>query len=173
MTFTSPQPEDRDWFNRGSVIFQEIVDASASSGLPVTFSIDPASAGVCVISWQHTPPPSRAALYVDGPGTCTIHADQAGDDVYLPAAQATQSFVLHKVQPSLSVLRKTNAAGGRYRTFRATLLGPFHFRSFNWGIWGVEDQIITFLVAGKPVCSGTTDESGIAHCTAKSACLTG
>ena len=69
------------------------VSASASSGLPVTFSIDGTSAGVCTIS--------GSVVTSVGAGTCVIDADQAGDGSYLAAPQVQQSFAV--ATPSLSV----------------------------------------------------------------------
>ena len=69
------------------------VIASASSGLPVTFTIDGTSAGVCTIS--------GSAVTPVGAGTCVIDADQAGDGSYLAAPQVQQSFAV--TTPSLSV----------------------------------------------------------------------
>jgi len=60
------------------------VGASASSGLPVSFSLAPSSSGVCTIS--------GANVGFVGSGTCTIRANQAGNGSYLPAPQLTQSF---------------------------------------------------------------------------------
>src|SRR5437762_2449435 len=104
--FTSPAPEGMDWFARGPLFFQYVATASASSGLPIAFSVDPASAAVCEISDVPAPQPPSAGIRFVGPGTCTIHADQAGNQDYLPAPRATLSFVIEKVQPNLIVLRK-------------------------------------------------------------------
>lgn len=160
VTFTSTAPEGADWFGTGYGAFDYIASASASSGLPVTYSIDPASANVCRIYGEIG---SQSGVYVGflGPGTCTIHADQAGNDEYLPADQASQSFVLDRVKPTLAVLKQTNWPG-RKRTFRATMVVPV-----AWNHWGyLEDQVITFFVGGRPVCSGTTSGNGVATCTA-------
>jgi hypothetical protein len=62
------------------------VGASASSGLPVTFSEGPGSAGVCTVS-------GLTVAFV-GTGTCTIRASQAGNESYFPAPQVTQSFAV-------------------------------------------------------------------------------
>jgi hypothetical protein len=174
VTFTSTAPEGEDWFGNGK-FGDGIVSAAASSGLPVTLSIDPASTDACLLHDgpydTQTSSPSPAVLYFLGPGTCTIHADQAGNDVYLPAAQATQSFVLDKVQPTLGVLRERSWVG-RKRTFRATLMVPTWFSSFNAGLYGFPDQVVTFSVSGHAVCSGTTTNDwpsadvGVATCTA-------
>jgi hypothetical protein len=170
VTFTSTPPEGADWFGNtdGLPIPDYGASASASSGLPVTLSIDPASTDVCVFFDGNsiaTTAPSPAGVEWRGPGTCTIHADQAGNDDYLPAPQATQSFVIEKVQPKLEVLRQRNWPL-RTRTFRATLevptIGAGH--SFFWS--GYSGQAVTFSVGGHPVCSGTTDRGGVATCTA-------
>jgi hypothetical protein len=88
IVFTSPPPP-------GAVVGGPAytVAASASSGLPVTFSIDATSAGVCTISGSDVTPV--------GAGTCVIDADQAGDGSYLAASQVQQSFAVST--PSLSV----------------------------------------------------------------------
>jgi hypothetical protein len=165
VTFTSAAPEGADWFGTGYGAFDYIASASASSGLPVTYSIDPASANVCRIYGEIG---SQPGVYVGflGPGTCTIHADQAGNDEYLPADQASQSFVIDRVKPTLTVLRQTNWPG-RKRTFRATLVVPVAWNHWGW----LEDQVVTFSLAGRPVCSGTTNpwpsaDAGVATCTA-------
>jgi hypothetical protein len=132
VTFTSAAPEGEDWF--GGKWEYYLVEASASSGLPVTLSIDPASTDVCLFldGPYGTKPssPSPAGVRFLGPGTCTIRADQAGNGEYLPAEQASQSFEIEKVQPTMAVLRQTNWPG-RKRTFRATLIIPTHFSSFH------------------------------------------
>ena len=173
VTFTSDAPKGEDWFGNGK-FGDGVVSAAASSGLPVTLSIDPDSTDVCLFhdGPYDTQPssPSPASLWFLGPGTCTIHADQAGNDEYLPAEQASQSFVLDRVQPTLGVLRERSWVG-RKRTFRATLMVLTWFSSFSAGPWGYGDQVVTFSVAGHPVCSGTTnawpsDDVGVATCTA-------
>lgn len=58
------------------------VSASASSGLPVSFSAGPI--GTCTISGTN--------VSVTGVGACTITASQAGDSNYHPATSVPQSF---------------------------------------------------------------------------------
>src|SRR5579864_3252388 len=70
------------------------VAATASSGLPVTFSADPASAGVCSVA--------GASVTFVGSGTCTIDADQAGNASYLAAPQVQQSFAVTLAPISIS-----------------------------------------------------------------------
>jgi hypothetical protein len=69
------------------------VAATATSGLGVTFSVAASSTGVCTVSGN--------SISLDGAGTCTIDADQAGNGTYDGASQAQQSFTI--VAPSLSV----------------------------------------------------------------------
>lgn len=58
--------------------------ATASSGLPVTFTSETPS--VCIVSG------GSASLIA--PGTCTIQASQAGNGTYAPAAPVAQSFTV-------------------------------------------------------------------------------
>ena len=159
VAFFTTAPVGEDWFGGGGTSYNHQAEARASSGLPVAFSVDEASAGVCQIWVPPRPVPTWVQIDYLGPGTCTIHADQAGNETYLPAPRATQSFVLDRVQPQLIVLRKKNAPV-RQRTFRATLTRPTAIRNSMWAQRGFAGQLITFSVAGNPVCSGTTDVSG-------------
>lgn len=70
--------------------------ASASSGLPVTIAIDPASLGVCSID-------GSGVVSFQGAGTCTINANQAGDVDYKPAPQVQQSLGVLPVDADTSV----------------------------------------------------------------------
>jgi hypothetical protein len=71
------------------------VSANASSGLPVAFSADPSSAGICTVS--------GAIVKLVGSGTCTIDANQAGNAAFRAAAQVRQSFAIGSPTHSLSV----------------------------------------------------------------------
>jgi hypothetical protein len=66
--------------------------ASASSGLPVTYTASPAS--VCTVSG------SNASLV--GGGTCTITAKQPGNATYSAAPSVSQSFIVGKLSQSIS-----------------------------------------------------------------------
>ena len=67
------------------------VTAVSSSGLAVTFTADPSSAGVCTVS--------GSTVSFIGRGDCTINANQAGNGSYLPAAQVQQSFKVKNHTP--------------------------------------------------------------------------
>jgi len=62
------------------------VSATASSGLPVSFSLGAGSAGVCTLT--------GSTVSFVGAGTCTVAADQGGDASYLAAPGAQQSFAV-------------------------------------------------------------------------------
>src|SRR5262249_35551453 len=64
------------------------LEATASSGLPVTFS----ASGNCTLSGK--------ALSATAPGSCSVTASQAGDDRYDPAT-ATQSLAIAKGQQTI------------------------------------------------------------------------
>jgi len=72
-----------------------LVSAKANSGLPVAFSADPSSSGVCTVS-------GTMVTFV-GPGTCTIDADQPGNGSYHAAARVQQSFAVGSGARSASV----------------------------------------------------------------------
>lgn len=88
ITFTSTAPAD-------AVVAGATyeVAATASSGLPVTFSIDPAAAAVCAIS--------GSTVSFQGAGSCLVNANQAGDADWNPA-QAQQSFVVGRGAQTIS-----------------------------------------------------------------------
>ncbi|WP_166376057.1 Ig domain-containing protein [Aeromicrobium phragmitis] len=60
--------------------------ATSTSGLPVTFSVDPDSGSVCTMDDE--------GISFIGAGTCVLHADQAGDADYLAAARVSQSITV-------------------------------------------------------------------------------
>ena len=83
--------------------------ATATSGLPVTFSIDATASSVCSIS--------AGVVSFDAAGTCVIDADQAGDENYHAATQVQQSFSVGQGVQSISFssTAPANAAvGGTY-----------------------------------------------------------
>ena len=59
--------------------------ATSTSGLSVTFTSG--TTNVCTVT-------TGGVLTTVAPGTCTIHADQAGNNAYLPAPQVTQTFLI-------------------------------------------------------------------------------
>jgi hypothetical protein len=64
--------------------------ATATSGLPVTFSSS--TAGVCAVS-------SGGTLTFVAAGTCTINADQPGNPGFAPAPRVSQTFQVAAIAP--------------------------------------------------------------------------
>jgi FtsP/CotA-like multicopper oxidase with cupredoxin domain len=66
------------------------VSATASSGLPVSFS----ASGNCTVT--------VALVHLTSDGSCTITASQAGNGSYLPAADVQQTFTINPAAPGIS-----------------------------------------------------------------------
>ncbi|HVH34973.1 MAG TPA: hypothetical protein VM847_12785, partial [Tahibacter sp.] len=70
------------------------VTATATSGLPVTFLVDPSASAVCAIA--------GGTVTFQGAGTCVINANQAGNTNWNPAPQAQQTFAVGKGSQTIS-----------------------------------------------------------------------
>ncbi len=70
--------------------------ATSSSGLAVRLMVDAGSASVCAIN--------NEVLSFAAVGSCTVHADQAGDASHSPAARVSQSFMVQAVVPAAPVI---------------------------------------------------------------------
>ena len=81
VAFTSTAPTDAD---QAGPAYD--VAATATSGLTVSISIDPGSAGVCAID--------GGDVIFPGSGSCTVVASQPGDGNWLAATDATQTFTV-------------------------------------------------------------------------------
>jgi hypothetical protein len=66
--------------------------ASASSGLPVSFS----ATGKCAIG--------ETTVTITGAGTCAITASQAGNPAYFPAEDVTRSFSIAKAPATITIV---------------------------------------------------------------------
>ena len=134
-----------------------VVSASASSGLPVSFSVDPASAGVCTLS--------GATVSFVGAGTCTIRANQAGNASYEPAPQVQQSFVVNLAGQTVSFTSTPPGAaftGGPTYTVSATassgLAVGFSIAPASSGVCSVSGSTVSFLAAG--TCTVLANQAG-------------
>jgi hypothetical protein len=71
------------------------VSAQATSGLPVTFSVDASStSGSCTLS--------GTSVSFDHAGSCVVDADQAGDANYAPAPRVRQTITIGPATPTMS-----------------------------------------------------------------------
>jgi len=77
IAWTTPAPAD------GTVGSAYTPMATATSNLPVTFSVDPLSASICTLT--------AGVVYFQQLGTCTVDANQAGNTQYSLAPQAQES----------------------------------------------------------------------------------
>jgi large repetitive protein len=71
------------------------VSAAATSGLPVTFTAGPSSAGVCTVS--------GSTVTIVGVGTCSVNANQGGSGSYLAAPQVQQSFTIARAPQTIAI----------------------------------------------------------------------
>jgi hypothetical protein len=67
-----------------------VVDATASSGLPVSFS----ASGNCTVS--------GSTVHLTGAGSCTVTASQAGDATYSAATPVSRTFAIGKAGQTIS-----------------------------------------------------------------------
>lgn len=91
------------------------VTATATSGLPVAFTIDAAASAVCSIA--------GAAVSFTAAGTCVINANQPGNASFGAAPQVQQSFVVVKSNQTISFTSTAPAgatSGGLTYTVTAT-----------------------------------------------------
>ena len=91
ITFTAPTTPVN--YGAGSVT----LSASASSGLPVAFSVLSGPGSV-----------SGSNLNVTGAGTVVVAADQAGNANYASAAQVTRSITVNKIAPAAGLTASPN-----------------------------------------------------------------
>src|SRR6185503_14809733 len=76
------------------------VSATASSGLPVSFS----ATDNCTVSGN--------VVHLTGAGSCTVTASQAGDATYAPAADVSQTFAIARASQTISFAALPNKTYG-------------------------------------------------------------
>ncbi len=123
-----------------------VVSATASSGLPVIFST--LSQDVCTVSGN--------TVTGVAAGTCTIAANQAGNSIFSPASQSTQSFSIAPKQNSKQSQTITFGGApiitaGKTGTVSATASSglPVTFSSITTEICTVSGTMVTVLKANK------------------------
>lgn len=161
IAFTTTAPVGRDWLHTDD--FGDYVPAGTStSGLVVQFSVDPASTACHGTPGLFGDPGAaeqgRITVWFTAPGTCIVHADQAGDDQFLPAPRQTQTFEVLREPVQLSASKVGKGLLGLIpTTFRAELRHQVPFGPGYLTV-GYPGQRLTFSVAGKVMCSGVTVE---------------
>jgi hypothetical protein len=134
------------------------VNAEASSGLPVTYTINSASASVCSIT--------GSTVTFNAAGVCVINANQAGNGSFAPAGQQQQSITVSKKSQTISFGPQTLAS--RAFAFNGTFaIAPVAAASSGLGvaytsltpaICSVSGTTVTMLAAG--TCTIAANQSG-------------
>ncbi|HET6153704.1 MAG TPA: hypothetical protein VFE15_12140 [Marmoricola sp.] len=167
ITITSAAPTGDDAiFDRVDGLGSYIPEGTSTSGLPVSFSVDSPDNACFAIPGALSRPgdPGAITIYWNAPGTCTVLADQAGDDTYAPAAQVSQTVTVGKEITALTAPKVSKGLLGLSASvFTTTLTHEFAFGP-GVGSAGYADQTVTFTVLGKPVCTATTNAKGVASC---------
>jgi uncharacterized delta-60 repeat protein/uncharacterized repeat protein (TIGR01451 family) len=134
-----------------------LVTATASSGLPVTFTTT--TPDVCVAGGEN-----GSSITLIGPGTCTVRADQAGDDTWAPAVPVSRNFAVRQVAqtitfPSLTTTLITESPVVVSATASSGL--PVTFTTTTPTVCtagGADGSSITLLDAGR--CTVRAEQSG-------------
>jgi uncharacterized repeat protein (TIGR01451 family) len=133
------------------------VAATASSGLPVSFSAAPVS--VCTVS--------GAVVTLAGIGTCTLTAAQAGNANFLAATPVAREFLISQGNQTIQfdpLPNRTLDAGPFPVSATATSGLPVSFQSTTPGVCSVSGTTVTPLTTGE--CSIRATQSGGASFTA-------
>src|SRR5207302_4077531 len=121
------------------------VSASASSGLPVSFS----ASGQCTVT-----SPSPGTVHITGAGSCTITASQAGNSTYNPAPDVQQTFSIAKANQTI--------------TFGAIASKTFGDPDFILNPTASSGLPVSLSASGQ--CTVTTPSPGTVHLTGAGAC---
>lgn len=124
-----------------------------ASGNPVTFTADPA--GVCTASGAN-----GSTITVGGGGTCTVTANQAGNDNYNAAPAVSWSFKVNGRPTTLTYTGPTTLYQGDFPTLSARLTLQVDGSALP------SESITMSIDGGGPSCTATTDASGDASCVA-------
>jgi hypothetical protein len=119
------------------------VTATASSGLAVSFSSETSS--VCSVA-------GSTVSFIAG-GTCTINADQAGNEEFAAAPEVPQSFAVAKASQTVSFTSTAPGAatvgGSTYTVTAAATSGlAVSFSSGTPSVCSVAGSTVSFIAAG-------------------------
>ncbi|MDQ1475116.1 MAG: large repetitive protein, partial [Actinomycetota bacterium] len=128
-----------------------VASATASSGLPVSFSS--LTTAVCTVS--------GASVTLLTPGTCTIQADQAGNGSFNPAPSVQRSFTVSKsnqtiVFPPLSDVSLSQSPVTVNATASSGL--AVSFSSLTTAVCSVSGASVTLITTG--TCTIQADQAG-------------
>lgn len=133
-----------------------VTNPSATSGLPVVLTVAPESADVCYLA--------GGTLELAHAGVCTVHADQAGDDDWLPALRVTRTLtvgprdqwvVFDSAAPTGAVVGDTYTP----EVFSTSGLSvELSVAPRSAGVCSVDDGVVTFEHVGD--CEVRADQPG-------------
>ncbi|ODS63549.1 MAG: hypothetical protein ABS37_11800 [Acidovorax sp. SCN 65-108] len=129
-----------------------VAATGGASGNPVVFS----TVGPCTVAGQ--------VVSFNGAGTCTIHADQAGDAVYPAAPRVSQSTAVVQAGQVIAFTTTPPSPAVAGRTYTVAATGgasgnPVVFTTA--GACTVAGQVVSFNGAG--TCTIYADQAGNAH----------
>lgn len=157
ISFTSSAPS---YGYVGGVAYD--VAATASSGLPVNLSIAVASSAVCSLSGSN--------VTFTGEGTCTINAEQAGNDTFAAADQIQQSIDVGKQSQTISFTSSAptdaSVAGTDYTVAAlatSELPVAFNIASASAAICSLSGSTVSFT--GEGTCTINAEQAGNSNFT--------
>ena len=130
-----------------------VLSASASSGLPVSFSSQTAS--VCTVN--------GGTVTGVGAGSCTVAADQSGNANYYAAPEVTQSFAVAAASQTVTFSAAPTVTVGGTATLSATASSGLTvtYASTTASTCSVSGSTVTGLHAGN--CTVVADQPGNAN----------
>lgn len=153
ITFPAQTPASRVFAQGGSFALNPV--ATASSALVVTYTGSPSS--VCTVS--------GTTVAMQGPGVCTIAADQAGNDNYSAAAQQTQSVTIDKIAQTITFTSAAPANPQVAGTYTVAATGGqsgntvvFAINAASASVCSISGTTVTFDAAG--VCTVNANQPG-------------
>jgi hypothetical protein len=137
-----------------------VVAATATSGLPVAFTIDATATAVCSIA--------GSTVSFIGIGICVIDANQAGDANFTAAPQVQQSFAVAQGTQTITFTSTAPAnaqVGGPTYTVTATassgLTVTFSIDATATSVCSIAGNTVSFLATG--TCVIDADQAGDAN----------
>lgn len=153
INFPAQTPASQVFAPAGSFALNPV--ATASSGLPVTYTSSTPS--VCTVS--------GATVAMQGPGVCTIAANQAGDGDYTAAAQQMQSVTIDKTAQTIAFLSVVPANPQVSGTYAVVATGGqsgnavvLAIGAASTSVCSLSGNTVTFDAAG--VCTVTANQLG-------------
>jgi len=127
------------------------LSASASSGLPVTFTSQ--TLPVCTVS--------GITVHIVSAGTCTIAADQAGNALYFAAGAVTRTLTVNKAAQTVTFGPAPPASATFGATFAvgASSTSPLPVTITPSGVCTVAGGTVT-MTSGSGTCSLTASQAG-------------